>query len=342
MKKQNIFLQILIITCLFFTSMLYGQENFKKVSQSGMQYLKIGVDAAMVGRGEAGISAIKGVSAIFWNPAGLSYLNGKEIFSTYNAWIADISLNAIAAGISFGKWGTLGLSVLWMDYGELYGTSVPTTVLESTELGYVDEGTFSPADIAIGLAYSRQISSQFAVGGHVRYLYENYGDNVIITTNGIEKNVDNIIHAFSFDLGTLYYPGFKSLAFSMSIQNFSPDIKFQQEAFSPPLTFKLGLSMDLLDFARESSHNTLLFAVDAIHPRDYSERLNIGIEYNYLGMFQLRGGYRMNYDEGTFTTGGGFLFPLNNSMQLRINISYIFITSDRFSSPMQVTVGLEF
>ena len=59
--------------------------------------------------------------------------------------------------------------------------------------------------------------------------------------------------------------------------------------------------MNMLDLYDDQSEAVLLLAIDAIHPRDYSERLNIGLEYNYLGLFQLRSGYRMNYDEGNFT-----------------------------------------
>ena len=58
--------------------------------------LKIGVDAEMVGRGEAGISSVKGVSAMFWNPAGLAELEDHEFLFSHNAWIADISMNAIS------------------------------------------------------------------------------------------------------------------------------------------------------------------------------------------------------------------------------------------------------
>ena len=82
-----------------------------------------------------------------------------------------------AVGMNLENWGIIGINVLWMDYGELYRTSVATTIEESAQYGYVDEGTFSPTDLAIGITYSRKISSQFSFGGQIRYLYENYGSN---------------------------------------------------------------------------------------------------------------------------------------------------------------------
>lgn len=338
MKKQQLFL----ITLILFLSvnLIYGQDNFNKVAQSGMQFLKIGAGAEMVGRGEAGISAVKGVNAMFWNPAGLAELEGNEFLFSHNSWIADISMNTFGFGMNFDNWGTFGINMIWMDYGELNRTSVATSIEESAQYGYVDEGTFSPSDLAIGLTYAKKISSQFSFGGQVRFLYENYGSNVTVNNLGEETNTHNTLSAFSFDFGTLYYPGYKSLALSMAIQNFSTDLKYQQESFSTPLTFKIGISMNLLDFLNDKSSNSLLFAIDAVHPRDYSERLNIGLEYSYLGIVKLRSGYRMNYDEGNFTAGAGIRYSLTNDIGIKLDFSYIVMSSNRFSWPLQLTAGL--
>lgn len=335
----------IIAVTLFFACLslpALGQENFKKVGQSGMQYLKIGVGAEMVGRGEAGIAAVKGVSSIFWNPAGMAYLEGKEFAFSHNAWIADISEEVFAGAMSFDNIGTFGISLIWMNYGELKGTSVANSVSSSSKLGYIDEGTFKPVDLAFGLSYSRRISEQFSVGGQVKLLYQNYGHNTIVTSSGAEQESDNTLTAVSFDLGTLYYPGYKSLAFAMSIQNFSQDIKYHQEAFSPPLTFKLGLSMNLLDLFDSQTNSSLLAALDAIHPRDYTERINLGLEYNYLGLFQVRGGYRFNYDEANYTAGAGVRYSLASGMLFKLDFSYMIITTDRFTSPVQVTASVVF
>ena len=343
MKKINkVIISLIALTLVLYIPNLHAQNNFKKVAQSGMQYLKIGVGAEMVGRGEAGISDVKGVSSIFWNPAGLADLDDKEFYFSYNSWIADISMDAAAAGINFGNIGNFSLSLIWMNYGIFKATSVANTTTGSTQLGYIDEGTFSPSDLCFGLAYARKISEQFSVGGQVKYLYENYGHNVVVTTTGDFENVNNIVNAVAFDLGTIYYPGYKSLAFAMTIQNFSTDIKYEEESFGTPLTFKLGISMNMLDIFEENSVSSLLLAVDAIHPRDYTERLNFGIEYNYLGLIQLRSGYRMNYDVGNFTSGIGLRYSLPGGMKINLDLSYMVDASGRFSNPFQITAGLKF
>jgi hypothetical protein len=98
--------------------------------------------------------------------------------------------------------------------------------------------------------------------------------------------------------------------------------------------------MNMLDLMDNKTRSSLLLAIDAIHPRDYSERINIGLEYSYLGIFNLRGGYRINYDEGNFTTGAGFRYSLSNSLGVKIDASYIIMSGDRFAWPLQLTAGL--
>ena len=49
--------------------------------------------------------------------------------------------------------------------------------------------------------------------------------------------------------------------------------------------------------------NPLLVSIDAIHPRDYTERINLGAEYVLMDMIALRAGYRFNYDEEGLTAG---------------------------------------
>lgn len=339
MTRKN----ILLITCVIVSlsiNAVYSQENFNKVAQGGMQYLKIGVGAEMVGRGEAGISLIKGVPSMFWNPAGLAELTYSEFFFSHNSWIADISLNAFGAGINLNEWGVLGINVLWMDYGELRKTSVASTLTESAKYGYVDEGVFSPSDIAIGFTYSKKISPQFAFGAQLKYLYENYGSNVTINASGEKSVTNNILSAFCFDFGTLYYPGIKSLAIAMAVQNFSTNLKYEQESFSTPLTFKIGVSMNLLDLLYEKSNNSLFVAIDAIHPRDYSERLNLGLEYGYLGLFHVRCGYRMNYDIANFTAGAGVRYSISNNIGLKLDFSYMAENTNRLTSPLQISASL--
>ena len=57
----------------------------------------------------------------------------------------------------------------------------------------------------------------------------------------------------------------------MSVRNFSQEIKFEEEGFQLPLTFKIGLSINALDFTSlNPEDHALLVVLDAVHPRSYS------------------------------------------------------------------------
>src|SRR2546425_2784570 len=65
------------------------------------------------------LANVTGVEALYWNPAGLSSLNGKygEIMFSHQKYIADIAINYAAASYKLGTLGNLGLSVKALSFG---------------------------------------------------------------------------------------------------------------------------------------------------------------------------------------------------------------------------------
>jgi hypothetical protein len=104
----------------------------------------------------------------------------------------------------------------------------------------------------------------------------------------------------------LYKTGFKSLAFGMAVRNFSKEVTFQKESFQLPLTFKMGIAMNVLDFAdMDPTSQSLLIAIDAEHPRDYPEQIRVGAEYVFASTVSLRLGYVSPADEYSLSYGIG-------------------------------------
>ena len=81
----------------------------------------------------------------------------------------------------------------------------------------------------------------------------------------------------------------------------------------------------------------LLFEVDAVHPIDYTERVNIGFEYGYNKMLFLRGGYKFNHDTEGLSLGVGFSLQLLGFMT---NLSYSFNDAGDFSPVNRISVGV--
>jgi hypothetical protein len=320
-RIQNTWL-ILVILGLC-TSMTLSQI---KLAQTGFNFLSLSSDARYNGMGGA-VNSLSGFSgAMSSNPASMAEM--PTFFSAsfdMNKWIADI--NYISASVivspSSGDYGTVGLSVQSVDYGDVEGTMVD----RNNPNGYDDIGIIKPTALAIGLGYSKMISKQFGVGARIKYAYQSLGENTFFDnvpagatapTYGVVTK-KNKTDAVAYDFGTIYKTGIKSIAFGMSVTNFSKAIKFESEDFQLPLLFTIGVSANLFELINSpQSHQELMLSVDWTHPRSHPEQLKIGAEYRFMQILSLRGGYVSGNDENSFTCGVGV-----SSFGFEIDYSYI-------------------
>ena len=295
--SKYIFIHLIII------SMVFGSGN-KKLAQTGFQFLSISADARAGGMGDAMTTIFGNSSSLFFNPAGLSRQSQLIDFRiSSNKWIAEISHEAFSMSFSpkNGQYGVFGFSMLNVDYGELQGTMV-----WDNEQGFIDTEIFKPTALSLGFGYGRALSENFSVGVHVKKAYQNLGYNVIPTTDTSKTVQKNTADALAFDFGTIYRTDWNGFTFGMSVRNFSDETQFAYDGFQLPLTFRIGGSLDLFGFTPFSGKSqSLLLIVDALHPRSYPERMNIGLEYSFKKMANIRLGYLYNYDERGLTFGGG-------------------------------------
>lgn len=322
MKKLALFLTVVIFSTVFVTP---AHSTMKKLAQTGFQFLKVDQSARAAAMGGALMLVGEGADALFYNPAGMVMMPKKvDFFGNMTQWIADINYNAVGVVVNLGAIGTVGLSAIMCDYGTIEGTRVA-----ATGKGYVDTGNLDVGAYEVGIGYARRLTNKFTVGGHVKYVGQQLGENLMPDATTKENKVADL----AYDFGTIFYPGVQSLRFGMSIRNFSRELKYEKVGFQLPLTFTIGAAMDILDFVGEHS-SPLLIAVDAVHPRDYSERIHVGAEYVLMDMIALRGGYKFNYDEEGLTFGVGFS-PSVAGIDLKVDYAYssfgIFDLVNRFS-----------
>ena len=90
--------------------------------------------------------------------------------------------------------------------------------------------------------------------------------------------------------------------------NGSINAQLSTDQFPLPILFRVGLSANLAeDFFGIQEHDFIV-AVDAIHPSDNKEYLNVGAEYTFKQLLSLRGGYRQLFladSQGGLTLGMG-------------------------------------
>lgn len=334
-----------VIYTLFISALVFGfafhevAQAQNKRGQTTMKFLSAPLGAKATGMGDA-MTAIEGNSqSIFYNPAGMAFQSSLFDVSFGNVkWIADIDYQY--AAMSFaprnGLYGVFGVSFMSVDYGDIL-----ETIRDNTERGYRELGYYNPNAVAFGVSYARALSNQFSVGGNIRYVDVNLVNAPIGLSNGdiVRQKFD--MQTYTVDFGVLFKTGFRSLNFAMSLRNYSNEVTYIQDTQELPLTFRIGLAMNVLDFTSLNPDlHTLWVSVDANRPRDYYEQFMVGAEYAFMDRLFLRGGYVFPTDEQGASFGVGVNLPFASRYGIRADYSHT--AFGVFNSVNRISVQLSF
>lgn len=315
----------------------FGQ--YQKLAQTGFQFLSVISDAKAASMGGSVNSLEMGSASLFFNPAGMAGLNGSaEVSVSLNNWIADIRHMQFSAAVNLHNLGVIGASIQVVNYGEILETIVDPNP-NSTD-GYIDIGTFSPNAYCVGIGYAKQLNEQFSIGGQVKIAQQDLGDGIVPVSLDMTDSSTTIEsfkkNPIAFDFGTLFKTGIKSLAFGMSVRNFSSQEKYVQEGFELPLVFTLGISMDMMDLVPGAGdYHSLILSVDATHPRSDPEQLLIGMDYTFMKTLSIRGGYVTGSDVQKFSFGLGI-------SKFGLDLDYACTPFEYFGNVQRFTLGFKF
>lgn len=291
---------------------------------STAQFLKIGVGGRATAMGDAFVAVANDVSALYWNPAGLTQFSENQVMFSHNQWVVDINHDFIGAVYHLDDANTFGVSLTSLSMDEMEVT---------TE--YAPSGTgeyFGFSDLGIAVSYSRKMTDQFSFGGTVRY---------------IEESLDKLkMRGVMIDLGTYYWTGLGSTRFAVAVTNFGNDLapdgevvlvgnrtKSDWQSFSPPTMFRIGFAME----PYEDEEHRFTASIQLNHPNDNSENLSLGVEYVWNKMFFARGGYKINVDEQNFSFGAGVNVPVSIA---NVSVDYAFANFTRLGSAHRFSIIL--
>jgi len=295
MKKLHTFNLIPVLVLTLLCSFTIAQDDdlgTDKLAQTGMKFLSFSPDARAAALGDAVTAKTGGASSLFYNPAGMARIEGMNLSAGQANWIAGITYNAVSVAYASDA-GVFGISVMNVDYGEIQGT-----IRSSNTAGYADTELFTPTANVVGLGYAIAPTDRFSVGGQVKFVNEKLG-NAYLDTDGSVEGIESLdMDAVAYDFGLMYQMDWKNLMIAMSARNFSESLKYAEEAFELPLTFRMGVAVDVID-------NLSLSFVNE-RPRDYFSTTRVGFEYSLMGMLAVRAGYVTPTDEAGINLGVGF------------------------------------
>ncbi|MBN1479698.1 PorV/PorQ family protein [candidate division KSB1 bacterium] len=334
MKTKNIFLMIYL--SLFLTLAVTANEPYR-VGTTAASFLEIGFGSTGAAMGDAAVASVEDLSAIYWNPGRLPYIKQSEAQFMYQPWIADINTSFTAVGIKVQGLGTFAAGLYQVAYGDMK----VTTMQQQDGTGEM----YSANDYAFSLSYGRKLAHWFAFGASAKYV--------------AQKIWHSQANAFAFDLGMVVDTDFFSptgdradgLTIGMSIANYGTRMRFdgmdllqpidlypfeagnyayaegqfKMQEWELPLIFRIGAAIHPIASAKQR----LTLEVDALHPNNNSESVNLGAQYRYtipsFGDFYLRGGYKalfMVESQYGATFGAGLKYILMNNLAIRIDYSY--------------------
>ena len=311
----------------------------EKRGQSGMKFLSTSVDARAAAIGSAVTAETEGSSvSLFYNPASMAGMPGMfHVGFGRTEFIAGFGYNNLSLAFrpSGANYGVFGLTLMNVDYGDFF-----QTVRSDNAEGFEDLGTYSPQAFAVGLGYARSLTDRFSAGAHVKYVGQDLGTHATKRSEaGDLSTQDYAVNTLAVDFGLLYRTGFRSMVIAMSTRNFSQELSYVRETFELPLSFQIGVAMDVFDLVGSvSAAHALNLKVDATRPRDFNEHFKFGAEYLFAPIeaasLALRAGLGQDAEEEGISLGAGLGYDMG-SFRAAIDYAYtdfgVFGSLNRFA-----------
>lgn len=317
-------------------------RDVTKVGTTAAPFLTISVGARPLAMGGAFVSVANDASAMFWNVSGIAQLSQPEIIFNHSNWLADINFDYAGLVFPLSGAGTVGVSVTSLSMGDFEQT---------TEFDPDGNGVkFTAGSIAFGLSYAQRLTDRFMIGFTGKFVREHIFNS---SATGV-----------ALDVGTLFTTPFNGLRLGLSIANFGTKMQLngddlliqvdpdpsisgnnqtinallQTDRFDMPLIFRFGASMEVV----RSETQQITLAVDALHPNDNSESVNVGVEYRFQNLISLRGGYRSLFQtdsEEGITVGAGINYDVSS---IGLSLDYAYEDFGRLNNVQKFTVQLSF
>ena len=290
---------LLFAICCSLVASLHAAKIYPSEGSAAAAFLKIGVGARAVGMGGAYTAVSDDPYAMYWNPAGLALLTGRNLAFTHNDYFAGFTqeyaaYTAPAPHIGLLPSGSVKNGVVGASFNYFYyGNDLERRSGNYEGLNDLSpvEGKFGANDMAFSLGYGGSLGGALKAGAEVKL---------------IQQSIDTRSAASAaLDLGALYDFDWQGRAFTagLAVRNLGPGIKFIDRRYPLPMTASAGLSTRLYK-------KSLLLSLDLSKPIDNYPSLALGLEQKLAGRLFLRAGYR--YRQHGNETGGlsGFAFGL--------------------------------
>ena len=336
-RAAMIWILTLVITSIAF--------SFNKVGTTAAPFLKIEYGARPVAMAGSYVALADDPAGVYYNPAGIAELTKTYLMGGHTAWFADLRYDYAAfilpsRRVNFCLWS----SFLSTDAIEVTTVEKP----DSTGLFY------NYVDGLICITVSAFLSDRLAVGLTGKYIQQQlYHESASTAAIDIGSILKTPLKGTRLGMCLANYGGRMQLAGNDLIVQTDPwpeydgnpevEARLTTESFPLPLAFKLGIAVDVLNPDGEgllkTEDQSLVIAIDGIHPNDGEEKLHVGAEYGIYKMLFLRAGYKVNYDIQKLTAGFGLRVGIGRR---ELAFDYAYVNMGILDSTHRICLGIGF
>jgi hypothetical protein len=295
-----------------------SEENLPKyarITTTSYGFLKLTGNARSAGMGDAYSSVGNDLSAVFYNPAGVTQIERYALTASYLKWIVGSQMGTFALGAK--------TNVATFAVNFAYFTTEQFEETTSAQPGGTGR-MVTAGDIAAGLTVAKQVTDKLSVGANLRYVKE---DLDLQSYSSVD-----------LDFGTLFYTGFKSTRLGMALRNLGGDKDVIGQKARFPMVFNLSGAAEI--YGNLGDPLSITLAVEQMFFTDSINRYHFGAEAWVQNMLALRGGYKTGYDSESWSLGAGLKHRLGGQ---QVSVDFSYSKSEALDEyPIRLSLGLGF
>jgi len=221
---------------------MYRQDPNKRVITTAVPFLTFAPDSRHSAMGDAGVATSPDANSAHYNAGKLAFIEDNfGISLSYSPWLGsimpDMSLVYLTGYKKINEVSTFGVDLRYFDMGSVRLTDGNGNVL----------GHFNPRDMALGVTYSRKLSSNLSLGISTRYIHSNLTGYV----NDSRGNDGRPGISVGSDVGIYYTRPISSreegavLSLGANISNIGPKITYNsaEDLDYLPTMFRIGAAL---------------------------------------------------------------------------------------------------
>jgi hypothetical protein len=304
--------RVTLLVALCGVMLLAAVQPASAQGESAVPFLLIAPNSRASGMGESGTGSVDDVSAVYWNPGALAFLDGQEISITHANWLPAFGLSDLFYDhLNYRQkidalGGTIGASVTYLSLGEFIITDSNSPT---------ERGRFRSYEYAVTLGYATLATQELGVGMNFRFIHS------ALSPIGTEQEKGSgITSTVSVDLAAQWHPAsIKELSVGLDLSNLGPKVTYVDAAQADPLptNLRLGFGYKLL----QDEYNQLTYSLDfaRLLVRRHEDGTSDGLPKSLISAWDNSGG---GLKKVIISTGAEYWYGSPKLIALRLGYFY--------------------